>query len=146
MTDAGTDPIHSPDGYRRMLLGYLADDDPAGVQAATVARLRELVAEAGPTICEPARSRRSGRSSSASATSSIRSRDDGARVRWILAEDEPEIIAYDQDLLGGWAAPRRRRPRGLIALFEACARANLALLRPVRRPTSSGSGGTRARR
>lgn len=36
------DPVNSPEAYRRELLRLLGDDDPAIVQSATVARLREL--------------------------------------------------------------------------------------------------------
>src|SRR4029078_2362571 len=47
MTDGATDPLQSPHGHRNMLLRSLSHDHRAKVQAATVARLRELVAEAG---------------------------------------------------------------------------------------------------
>jgi DinB family protein len=127
MTDAGTDPIQSPDGYRRMLLGYLADDDPARVQAATVARLRELVAESGPhlrTRPEP---------TEWSVIECIGHLTDSevvtsARVRWILAEDEPQIIGYDQDLWVDGLHHDRDDPEALIGLFNALRTANLALL------------------
>jgi len=127
MTDAGTDPIQSPDGYRRMLLGYLADDDPARVQAATVARLRELVAESGPhlrTRPEPMEW---------SVIECIGHLTDSevvtsARVRWILAEDEPQIIGYDQDLWVDGLHHDRDDPEALIGLFDALRTANLALL------------------
>jgi hypothetical protein len=36
MTDVATDPIRLAEGYRRMLLDYLGEDDPAIAQAATV--------------------------------------------------------------------------------------------------------------
>ena len=43
-------PVDAPEAYRQMLLGLLGEDDPALVQAATVARLRALVREAGPLV------------------------------------------------------------------------------------------------
>lgn len=127
MTDAATDPIQSPDGYRTMLLGYLGDDDPATVQAATVARLRELVAEAGGDLrTRPERTEWSvieciGHLTDSEVVTS-------ARVRWVLAEDEPQIIGYDQDLWVDGLRHASDDPEALIALFDALRSANLALL------------------
>jgi hypothetical protein len=48
-------------------------------------------------------------------------------MRWILAEDEPDIVGYDQDR---WVDGLRHRdddPHDLIALFEALRGANLRL-------------------
>jgi hypothetical protein len=127
MTDAATDPIQSPDGYRNMLLGYLADDDPARVQSATVARLRELVAEAGEDL------RTRPEPTEWSVIECIGHLTDSevvtsARMRWILAEDEPQILGYDQDR---WVDGLRHGgddAEALIALFDALRSANLALL------------------
>ena len=50
-----------------------------------------------------------------------------ARMRWILVEDEPDIVGYDQDR---WVDGLRHRdddPEDLIALFEALRNANLRL-------------------
>jgi len=127
MTDAATDPIQSPDGYRRMLLDYLAGDDPAAVQAATVARLRALVAEAaGDLRTRPEPTEWSvieciGHLTDSEVVTS-------ARVRWILAEDEPQIIGYDQDLWVDGLRHVRDDPDSLIGLFDALRSANLALL------------------
>jgi hypothetical protein len=127
MTDIATDPIQSPEGYRRMLLGYLGDDDPAAVQAATVARLRELVAEAGDDLRVRPEPREW------SVIECIGHLTDSelvtaARVRWILAEDEPQIIGYDQDLWVDGLHHDRDDPTALIALFDALRSANLGLL------------------
>jgi hypothetical protein len=127
MTDIATDPIQSPEGYRRMLLGYLGEDDPAAVQAATVARLRELVDEAGDVL----RIRPEPREWSV--VECIGHLTDSelvtaARARWILAEDEPQIIGYDQDLWVDGLHHDRDDPAALIALFDALRTANLRLL------------------
>jgi hypothetical protein len=127
MTDVASDPILSPEGYRRMLLGYLGVDDPATVQAATVFRLRELVAESGRDL------RTRPEPKEWSVVECIGHLTDSelvtaARVRWILAEDEPQIIGYDQDL---WVDGLHRDPDDpddLIALFDALRSANLRLL------------------
>src|SRR6266508_3283753 len=47
MAQRPPDPVSDPAQYQRFLLGLLADDDPADVQAATPTRIRALVAEAG---------------------------------------------------------------------------------------------------
>ena len=127
MTDAAADPIQSPEGYRRMLLGYLAGDDPATVQATTVARLRELVAEASQDLrTRPERTEWSVLECLGHLTDS--ELVTAARVRWILAEDEPQIIGYDQDLWVDGLRHGRDEPEDLIALFDALRSANLRLL------------------
>jgi hypothetical protein len=127
MTDVATDPILSPAGYRRMLLGYLGEDDPAAVQAATVARLRELVAESGDDL----RTRPEPREWSVIECIGHLTDSElvtAARVRWILAEDEPQIIGYDQDLWVDGLHHDRDDPEDQIALFDALRSANLRLL------------------
>jgi DinB superfamily len=127
MTDDTADPIQSPEGYRRMLLGYLGGDDPAAVQASTVARLRELVADAGHDL------RTRPEPTEWSVIECIGHLTDSelvtaARVRWILAEDEPQIIGYDQDRWVDGLHHGLDDPDALIALFDAIRSANLALL------------------
>lgn len=126
MSDATIDPVQSPEAYRRQLLSLLGDDDPAVVGASTVARLRDLVAEAGdrlrirPEPTEWSVIEGIGHLVDSEITTS-------ARVRWILAEDQPDIVGYDQDL---WVDGLRHRdddPNDLIALFEALRSANLRL-------------------
>jgi hypothetical protein len=126
MTDATIDPVSSPAAYQAEILSWLGDDDPAVVQAATAARLRELVAAAG----EHLRIRPELREWSV--LECIAHLVDSelvtsARVRWILAEDEPDIIGYDQDR---WVDGLRHRdddPASLFELFEALRGANLRL-------------------
>ena len=71
--------------------------------------------------------RPSGPCSSASATWSTASSIVSVRYRWIVAEDEPEIAGYDQDL---WVSRLRHGqddPAALVAVFEALRGANLEL-------------------
>ena len=133
MTDVATDPILSPEGYRRMLLDHLGADDPAAVQAATVARLRELVGEAGDDL------RTRPEPTEWSVIECIGHLTDSelvtaARVRWILAEDEPQIIGYDQDRWVEGLHHDRDDPDDLIELFDTLRTANLRLL--ATRPAS----------
>ena len=127
MTDIATDPILSPEGYRRMLLDHLGEDDPATVQAATVARLRELVAESG----EDLRTRPEPKEWSVIECIGHLTDSElvtAGRVRWILVEDEPQVIGYDQDLWVDGLHHDRDDPQALIALFDALRSANLRLL------------------
>ena len=126
MPDAVIDPVQTPEAYRRQLLDLLGPDDPAVVQAATVARLRELVGEAGDDL------RTRPEPSEWSVVECIGHLVDSelttaARVRWIVAENQPDIVGYDQDL---WVDRLRHRdddPVELIALFDTLRTANLRL-------------------
>jgi hypothetical protein len=126
MSNAAIDPVATPTAYQAEILSWLGDDDPAVVQSATVARLRELVAAAGDRLRirpEP---------TEWSVVECVAHLVDSelvtsARVRWILAEDEPDIVGYDQDR---WVDGLRHAdddPDELIALFEALRTANLRL-------------------
>ena len=97
------DPISSPEAYRASLLAALGDDDPAIAQAETPAAIRALILGAG----ERVRSRPA--PDEWSALECIGHIFDSelivsARARWILAEDEPDIVGYDQAL---WVAELR---------------------------------------
>ena len=119
-------PVDAPEAYRQMLLGLLGEDDPALVQAATVARLRALVREAGPLVrTRPA-------PEEWSVVECLGHLADGelvvaARARWILAEDEPDIVGYDQDRWVDGLHHGEDDPEDLIALFDALLTANLRL-------------------
>ena len=65
--DLPDDPVTDPDGYRRLLLGLLGDDDPALVAAGTADRLRDLVRGAGDRL-RSGRHRTNGRRWNASVT------------------------------------------------------------------------------
>jgi hypothetical protein len=122
------DPVSAPDAYRQSLLAALGTDDPADVLSATPASIRDLVDEAGSDMrTRPAEREWSlleciGHIVDAELVTA-------ARVRWILAESEPDIVGYDQDL---WVSGLRHGdddPDDLLDLFEALRRANLALWR-----------------
>jgi DinB family protein len=118
------DPVRAPDAYRQSLLAALGDDDPAVVQAATPGLMRALVAEAGDVL------RVAPGAGEWSALECVAHLVDGelvvsGRVRWIVAEDEPDIVGYDQDL---WVTRLRQvdeDPETLLAVFEAIRRWNL---------------------
>jgi hypothetical protein len=119
-------PVDAPEAYRRMLLDLLGEDDPAVVQAATVARLRAIVRDAGPLVAvRPA-------PGEWSVVECLGHLTDGelivaARARWILAEDEPDIVGYDQDRWVDALRHGQDDPDDLITLFDALRTANLRL-------------------
>jgi hypothetical protein len=120
------DPVEDPKGYTEFVLAYLGDDDPEEVQASTPAALRELVGQAGDLVrVRPAEGEWSvleclGHMTGAEIVST-------ARYRWIVAEDEPPLVAYDQDLWVERLRPNDEDPENVLGLFEALRKANLAL-------------------
>ncbi len=120
------DPIAQATAYQASLLAALGDDDPADAQASTPAAIRRLIADAGPelrTLPEP------GEWSVLECVGHIVDGElvSSARYRWIIAEDEPALVGYDQAL---WVAGLRHvddDPMALVALFEGLRGANLAL-------------------
>src|SRR6266540_1670863 len=95
MAQRPPDPVSDPAQYQRFLLGLLADDDPADVQAATPTRIRALVAEAGDRL------RTRPKPDEWSVLECIGHIVDGelvssGRYRWILAHDEPPLVGYEQ--------------------------------------------------
>lgn len=91
------DPIQSPKAYQDHLLGLLGDDDPAAVQSQTPATLRTLVREAASNLSrrpEPAEwSVRECIAHMLDAETVM-----SGRYRFVLAQDEPPLLGYDQDL------------------------------------------------
>jgi hypothetical protein len=124
--DQTIDPVGAPDAYRASLLAALGDADPAAVQAGTADALRALVAEAGASLRirpEPGEW---------SVLECIGHITDGelvvaARERWILAEDLPEIVGYDQAAWVDRLEHNADDPVLLIELFAALRRSNLDL-------------------
>jgi DinB superfamily len=122
---ASPDPVADPSGYQQHLLGLLGDDDPASVQASTPARLRALVEASGPDLVvapEPGEWSVLGCAAHLVDAELVMS----GRYRWVLAEDEPTLIGYDQDR---WV----ERLHGdddlehLLELFDALRLANVTL-------------------
>lgn len=120
------DPVGEAKEYQRFILSKLGDDDPAVVQAETPAALRRLFDEAGDRVrTRPAPAEWSvleiaGHMLDGELVSS-------ARYRWILAQDEPTLVGYDQDL---WVERLRHAeadPEEVLELFEVLRTANLSL-------------------
>jgi hypothetical protein len=119
------DPVREAAAYQALLLAALGDDDPALVQASTPAAVRALLAEAGEDV------RSQPEPGEWSVLQCLGHMLDGelvvaGRYRWILAQDEPDIVGYDQAL---WVERLHRAddPDELLALFEPLREANLAL-------------------
>jgi DinB superfamily len=123
---AAPHPVEDPAEYQRLILSKLGDENPAEVQAATPQTLRDLFAQAGDRLrTAPAPGEWSvlqvaGHMLDGEVVSS-------ARYRWILAQDEPPLVGYDQEL---WVERLHRGqddPQELLGTFEALRRANLGL-------------------
>jgi hypothetical protein len=122
------DPVAEAAAYQRHLLDALGDDDPAAAQAGTPAVIRDLLADAGDdlrTIPSP------GEWSVIECVAHVVDAElvVSGRYRWILAQDEPELLGYDQDLWVTGLHQRDDDPATLIALFEGLRGANLDLWR-----------------
>jgi hypothetical protein len=125
------DPITSPEAYRRTILAALGDDDPLTVQGEGPALARALVAEAGDLVRVPPEPREW------SVLECIGHIVDSeyiaaVRYRWILAEDEPDIVGYDQDRWVSGLHHVEDDPDLLLATYAALRASNLDLWR--RRP------------
>jgi hypothetical protein len=122
------DPLAEARAYQATLLAALGHDDPATVQAGTPGVISALLAESG------ADARIAPEPGEWSVAECIAHLTDGelvvsTRYRWILAEEQPPIVGYDQAL---WVANLRHaedEPEDLLVLFETLRTANLALWR-----------------
>jgi DinB superfamily len=120
------DPVSQSAEYQDYLVGLIGDEDPAEVQAAGPDAWREVLREAGARLAErPEPDEWSvleclGHAADAELVAS-------ARYRWILAQDEPPLIGYDQDLWVDRLHHGQDDPEALLETFEALRRANLAL-------------------
>jgi hypothetical protein len=124
---APPDPIDAPQAYQAFLLDALGSDDPASVQAATPAALRQLVGESGThlrTVPAP------GEWSALQAVAHIADAEVvySARYRFIVAQDEPPLPGYDQDR---WVARLHDADdvAALLDQFESLRLANIAMWR-----------------
>jgi DinB superfamily len=120
------DPIDDPKGYQTHLLGLLGDDDPAAVQARTPAALRQLAAEAGPHLfLRPEPHEWSALECMAHITDAevVMS----GRYRWVLAQDEPPLIGYDQDLWIDRLHVDEPHLDAVLDLFDVLRLANITL-------------------
>jgi len=123
---AGGEELADPQAYQRRLVRLVGDDDPAAVQAATGPAWRALVTEAGPHL------RTRPGPGEWSVLECLGHAVDGelvmsGRYRWALAEDDPEIVGYDQDRWVTALDHGRADPDDLLRLFDALRAANLAL-------------------
>lgn len=126
------DPVEDPQGYQRHLLGLLGDDDPAIVQHATPGAWRTMIDLAGPRLHDaPSEGEWSVFGCLAHTVDAeiVMS----ARYRWVVAQDEPRLLGYDQDLwvrrLHALTGTGAESAEDLLAVFDALRRANLALWR-----------------
>ena len=122
--DVSADPVGEPDAYRAQLLAWLGVDDPAAVAAATTAHMREVIREAGDRLRERPEP---GEWSVIECLGHLLDSETivSARIRWIIAEDEPDIVGYDQDRWVERLGHRDDDPYELVGLFAAMRAANL---------------------
>lgn len=120
------DPVADPTGYRSLVLSFLGDDDPAGVQAETPGILRSLVADAGDQLRTPPAE---GEWSVLQLIGHILHAElvSGFRYRAIVAEDEPRLAPYHQDAWVDRLPPGDADLEEQLRLFEALRAANLSM-------------------
>jgi hypothetical protein len=120
------DPVQDPTGYVDMVLSYLGQDDPAEVQAQTPDLLGSLIRQGADRL----RVRGGGGEWSALELIGHITQSEvvaSARYRWILAEDDPVLVPYDQDRWVERLRTNEADPNELLDLFSALRRANLGL-------------------
>ncbi len=120
------DSLAAGKAYQQSLLSALGDDDPAEAQATQPATLRTLITEAGNDLRTRPEPREwsvvelIGHIVDAELNSSV-------RYRSILAEEEPDLVPYDQDLWANRLHSTSDDVDELLATFDALRGANLAL-------------------
>jgi len=120
------DPVTSPEAYRQSILAALGEDDPVEAQAAAMGHVRDLVADAGKLIDRRPEPREwsalecLGHIVDSELVASV-------RYRWILAEDQPPLVGYNQDSWVSGLAHGRDDPALLVDLFTSLRRSNLDL-------------------
>ncbi|MET0773072.1 MAG: DinB family protein [Candidatus Limnocylindrales bacterium] len=142
--DRSPDPITEVDAYRTSLLEALGGDPVSDALAEAPAMLRQVVADAGDLLRvrpEP------GEWSVLECVAHITDAElvASARVRWMLAEREPDIVGYDQALWVDRLGHNEDDPEVLLGLFESLRRANLDLWRRTPVPARGRFGMHRER-
>lgn len=116
------------EAYHRSTLEALGEDDPASVQEVEPEHWRRLIDQAGAHFrTVPAEGEWSvleclGHLVDSELVTS-------ARYRWILAENEPPLVGFDQNLWVRAFDHQHSDPVALLALFSELRRANVALWR-----------------
>jgi hypothetical protein len=124
--DRHIDPVGSPRAYQDLMLELVGDQDPAEVQSPLLDDVTSILSDAGAQLrARPAPQEWSvlellGHLVDAEVVTT-------ARYRWILAQDEPELIGYDQDRWVQGMNHQDADPNELLALLGALRRSNLDL-------------------
>lgn len=126
--DVSPDPVAEPAAYQQFLLDLLGNDDPALAQESTAATLKILAREAGTHLYQQPRP---GEWSAGQVIAHLADAEIAmsGRYRWILAQDQPPLVGYDQDLWVEQLHDENDSVEDLIELFEALRKANVALWR-----------------
>jgi hypothetical protein len=114
--------------YHQSVLRYLGGDDPLEVQSGDADAWRGVVEEAGDDLrTRPA----DGEWSVLELLGHITDSElvNAARYRWVLAEDAPPLVGYDQDAWVARLDHAHDDSRVLLALFSVLRASNLALWR-----------------
>ena len=120
------DPVAEAAEYQRYLTGLVGDEDPAEVKAGSAEAWREVIRSAGARVAErPEPDEWSVLECLGHVTDS--EVVVASRYRWIVAQDEPPLVGYDQDLWVDRLHHNEDDPDVLLETFEALRRANLAL-------------------
>jgi hypothetical protein len=128
MTDLfpAPDPIQSPREYQDHLLRVLGDDDPVAVQSQTPSTLRTLAQEAGANLFRRSDPREWSVGECIAHVYDAEVVMSG-RYRFILAQDEPPIVGYDQDLWVDRLHGDQDDIEDMIDTFEVLRRSNIDL-------------------
>ena len=126
MPATSPDPVADVAGYQRHLLALLGNDDPADVQERTPDAVRGLIAEAGPRL------RRRPAPTEWSPLELLGHLQDAeiamsGRYRWVLSQDRPSLLGYDQDLWVDRLRHNADEPAELLEVFATLRAANLRL-------------------
>ena len=123
---ASPDPVTQAAAYQRQLLDLLGSDDPAAVQEATLGKLEDVLEDAGPDL------RRRPAAHEWSVMELLGHLVDAeivvsGRYRWVLSQDHPPLLGYDQDLWVERLAHSDDEAGELLPVFAALRVANIRL-------------------